>query len=342
MAPVPAGIESQYWLSALSNGLLQPGPRRVDEPTREQTMKEQLIMRSARWRERVSYAPSHGHLEVRRMLADKSTHPSGARTASVPTATSAGAGERCALCGTRVRSHSGARAAVCASGRWLIRRRCLRGVRAGHLVGGRARPCARVTCPRRSPSLPMLALLGALAALCRVDGAQPGLDAKRRAHDRGAGTFTRLSRACRAPVVWRSTATRGDRPLRALASARLLVCVVAVGSRLDPTVFGHDQIDAVYHIDRLSYPFGYWNSVAAWGAMCTALGLIWSAHDRFTAGAGRSRSRSCPSPGSTTYLTYSRGGLFGGALALVGGTRAEPQSDSPRSSTPRLLPPAPR
>ncbi len=47
---------------------------------------------------------------------------------------------------------------------------------------------------------------------------------------------------------------------------------MAVGTRLAPSVFGVDHVDQALHSDRLSYPFGYWNAVAAWGAMCIALG----------------------------------------------------------------------
>jgi hypothetical protein len=101
-----------------------------------------------------------------------------------------------------------------------------------------------------------------------------------------------------------------------LGLGALLVCVIAVGSRLDPAVFGVDHVDAVLHSYRLSYPFGYWNSLAGFGAMCTALGLAWSAHDS-------SRVRRAvalglvPVAATMTYLTYSRAGVFGTALAVV-------------------------
>jgi hypothetical protein len=96
----------------------------------------------------------------------------------------------------------------------------------------------------------------------------------------------------------------------------LLVCVIAVGSRLAPSVFGVDHVDATLHLDRLAYPFGYWNAVAAWGAMCTALALTWSVHD-----SSRVRRAAAlglvPVAGTMTYLTYSRAGLAGAALAVI-------------------------
>jgi O-antigen ligase len=101
-----------------------------------------------------------------------------------------------------------------------------------------------------------------------------------------------------------------------LVFGALLVCVIAVGSRLAPSVFGVDHVDAVLHLDRLAYPFGYWNAAAAWGAMCIALGLTWSAHEsarmRRTVALGL-----VPVAATMTYLTYSRGGLAGAALAVV-------------------------
>jgi len=101
-----------------------------------------------------------------------------------------------------------------------------------------------------------------------------------------------------------------------LAFGALFVCVIAVGSRLAPSVFGHDHIDAVLHVDRMSYPFGYWNAVAAWGAMCTAIGLAWSSHD-----ASRWRRAAAlalvPVAVITTYLTYSRAGVAGIGLAVI-------------------------
>jgi hypothetical protein len=96
----------------------------------------------------------------------------------------------------------------------------------------------------------------------------------------------------------------------------LLVCGVAVGSRLAPSLFGTDRIDTAFHIDRLSYPFGYWNSVTAWGAMCLALALAWSAHDSSRARRAVSLAMA-PLATVTVYLTYSRAGIAGTALALI-------------------------
>src|SRR5205807_2695281 len=96
----------------------------------------------------------------------------------------------------------------------------------------------------------------------------------------------------------------------------MLVCVIAVGSRLAPSVFGVDHVDAVVHTDRLAYPFGYWNAVTAWGAMCVALGLTWSAHD-VSRGRRAIALGLVPVAATMTYLTYSRAGIAGTALAVI-------------------------
>lgn len=101
-----------------------------------------------------------------------------------------------------------------------------------------------------------------------------------------------------------------------LGFGALLVCVVAVGTRLAPGVFGHDAVSAALHIDRLSAPFGYWNAVAAWGAMCVALGVVWSAHDTVLIRRAVALGL-VPIAAATVYLTYSRAGAAGSALALI-------------------------
>ncbi len=101
-----------------------------------------------------------------------------------------------------------------------------------------------------------------------------------------------------------------------LGFAAMLVCVIAVGTRVAPAVFGHDPLDAALHFDRLSAPFGYWNAVAAWGAMCVALGLAWSAHDSSLVSRAVALGL-VPVAGATVYLTYSRAGVAGSALALI-------------------------
>jgi hypothetical protein len=109
--------------------------------------------------------------------------------------------------------------------------------------------------------------------------------------------------------TWRSGAL-------GLGFGAIVVCVLAVGGRLAPSVFPSDNLAATLGTDRLSYPFGYWNAVAAWAAMSTALGVGWSAHD-----GNRIRRAVAlalvPFAGVAVYLSYSRAGVGGIAVAAV-------------------------
>jgi hypothetical protein len=96
----------------------------------------------------------------------------------------------------------------------------------------------------------------------------------------------------------------------------MVVCVLSVSGRLAPSVFPHDDLAATLGTDRLSYPFGYWNSVGAWSAISVALGISWSAHD----GVRIRRAVALglvPFAGLAIYLSYSRAGIAGGALAIL-------------------------
>src|SRR5829696_5478777 len=110
--------------------------------------------------------------------------------------------------------------------------------------------------------------------------------------------------------TWRAAAA-------GLALAGVIVCGVAVASRLAPDAFPVDEIRrGGFRRDRLNYPFWYWNAVAAWGAMALAMALAWSAHARSLlvriAYAG-----AIPLCVLTVYLSYSRAGVAGSALAVV-------------------------
>ncbi len=101
-----------------------------------------------------------------------------------------------------------------------------------------------------------------------------------------------------------------------LGFGALVVCALAVASRLYPSAFPPDQAAGVFSTDRLDYPFGYWNAVGAWGAMSAAIGLIWSAHDG-SRGRRAIALALVPVAILTTYLTYSRAGVGAIALALI-------------------------
>ncbi|MGI8413701.1 MAG: O-antigen ligase family protein, partial [Solirubrobacteraceae bacterium] len=94
------------------------------------------------------------------------------------------------------------------------------------------------------------------------------------------------------------------------------VCLLAVASRLAPSGFIVDPILKLYGGERLSYPFGYWNAVGAWGAMAGTMGLAWSAHEKSIPGRALALAL-VPVACVATYLTYSRAGAAGSLLGAV-------------------------
>lgn len=169
--------------------------------------------------------------------------------------------------------------------------------------------------PRRRPPWPVVVLIGALAAYAAWTGLS--LIWTQSAELTTEELARSLDYLGLVVLVGLSLNRETWRPAAAgLGFGALLICVVAVGTRLDPSVFGRDQLDALLHSDRLSSPFGYWNSVGAWGAMCTALTLTWSAHDDFL--ARRSLALAfVPVAGTAIYLTYSRAAIAGTVVALL-------------------------
>ncbi len=167
--------------------------------------------------------------------------------------------------------------------------------------------------PRSRPALPVLVLLGALLAYSAwIALSLTWTESSER-------TFAELARSLDylglATLIAFATGQGTWRPaLAGLGTGGMIVCVLAVGSRLFPSAFPDDGVSSAAHFYRLSYPFGYWNAVAAWGAMCTAFGLVWSAH------ADRRLVRALalalvPVAYLMTYLSYSRAGIAGTAVA---------------------------
>jgi hypothetical protein len=100
-----------------------------------------------------------------------------------------------------------------------------------------------------------------------------------------------------------------------LATAALVVPLLSIAARLDPSLIV-DHTAKNLGIDRLSYPFGYWNAVAAWGAMAIAVGLAWSAHARSPLTRSLALA-ALPAVGLSVYLSYSRAGAAAVVLAVV-------------------------
>jgi hypothetical protein len=169
--------------------------------------------------------------------------------------------------------------------------------------------------PRRRPSLPVLLLWGALAAyagwtaLSLLWTQSSELTTTELARSLDYLGLVALVGSVLTRDTWRSAAA-------GLGFGAMLVCVIALGSRLAPSVFGVDDVARALRSDRLSYPFGYWNAIAAWGVMCGAMALVWSAHDHSRVRRGVALGL-VPVAGAVTYLSYSRAGAFGAALAVI-------------------------
>ena len=101
-----------------------------------------------------------------------------------------------------------------------------------------------------------------------------------------------------------------------LSVSAVAVCVLAVASRVMPSSFPVDQVQIAFDSDRLTYPFNYWNALAAWGAMTLAICICWSAQARHAAVRAAALAAT-PIAGLTIYLTYSRGGVLSAAVAVV-------------------------
>ncbi|MGI9020269.1 MAG: O-antigen ligase family protein [Solirubrobacterales bacterium] len=162
--------------------------------------------------------------------------------------------------------------------------------------------------PRAIPpreARPLLAGLAALVvlsalALTATGSAERTLDEVARAA--GYAGIATLGLMLIGPGRWRSAAA-------GLAIAAVVVCSLSLFARLAP-----DAAPRGVGGERLSYPVGYWNALAAWCAMTIAILVAW-------AGGGRDRATraaaiaALPVAGVCLYLTYSRGGLL---TALLG------------------------
>lgn len=101
-----------------------------------------------------------------------------------------------------------------------------------------------------------------------------------------------------------------------LAAGGVAVCVLALASRLWPGPFPIDAVNRQFPGNRLNYPFGYWNAIAAFSVMTTTLALGFSAHARHAAVRALALAP-VPLIVGVNYLTYSRGGVVALAVGLV-------------------------
>ena len=102
-----------------------------------------------------------------------------------------------------------------------------------------------------------------------------------------------------------------------VSAAVLGIAAVAVATRLFPSTFPDaNDVAESFRTDRLDYPLDYWNAIGAWGAMACAIGVAWSAHARHAVTRIISLA-AVPVAGLAVYLSYSRGGVLGAAVATV-------------------------
>ena len=99
-------------------------------------------------------------------------------------------------------------------------------------------------------------------------------------------------------------------------AAAVIVCGLALGTRLAPGTFGVDKTARAFETNRLSSPLGYWNAVGAWSAMTVVLLIAWSAHAR-TAVVRALALAAAPAVILVLYLTYSRASVADLAVGVV-------------------------
>jgi hypothetical protein len=118
-------------------------------------------------------------------------------------------------------------------------------------------------------------------------------------------------------LIWATVDRRTWREAAAgLLAGAVVICAVGLASRLFPGAFPKDYVVTNFKVNRLSYPFNYWNAVGAFAVMSTGMAITWSAHGRQL--WLRAAALACvPMCLATGYLTYSRAAVIGTALGIV-------------------------
>jgi tetratricopeptide (TPR) repeat protein len=137
----------------------------------------------------------------------------------------------------------------------------------------------------------------------------------------GERTFAELARflhyAGLTLLIWAVIDRRTWRAAAAgLLTGAVVVCGLALISRLWPGSFNSNPVVQSFVDNRLSYPFNYWNAVGAFSVMSSAMALTWSAHARRLP-ARAAALAAVPLCEATAYLTYSRAAAFGSVLCVV-------------------------
>lgn len=112
--------------------------------------------------------------------------------------------------------------------------------------------------------------------------------------------------------------------LRGLAIGLVAICVLALGARFEPSLFGGGDLEFTELLPegltaakgRLSYPIGYWNGLAAAMAICAVL-LGWLGARAETRGGRALAVAVLPLPALAIYVAESEGGVIATAIGLA-------------------------
>jgi hypothetical protein len=94
------------------------------------------------------------------------------------------------------------------------------------------------------------------------------------------------------------------------------VCLLGLLNWLWPESIGNDHVRGTLPLERLNWPLGYWNGMAAFAAMTFAGCLAFASHATSLLTRGLAAA-ALPVLPVVVYLTYSRGGVFFLAIAVV-------------------------
>lgn len=123
-------------------------------------------------------------------------------------------------------------------------------------------------------------------------------------------------------LIWSLVGRDNWLPVAAgVMTAGVVVCGIAVLSRLAPSLFPTDYVTRAFNSPsqpfyRLSYPFNYWNAVGAWSVLSLGMALAWSAHARSLA-VRIAGLIGVPVCALAVYLSYSRAGVVGSGLVVL-------------------------
>lgn len=119
-------------------------------------------------------------------------------------------------------------------------------------------------------------------------------------------------------VVVAAPAGSGRLWLSGLAIGLLAAAGLALGSRIEPSLFPEQELNTLLPSvrTRLSYPINYWNGLAACMAMACVL-LVWLGGHAATRGGRALAVGALPLPALVLFLTSSRGGVVALAVGLV-------------------------